>query len=344
VFSTPESGKISDRWTAVRILGGDDLDAEGAAFMRRYGLIGYPSLLAITAGGALVDRDLSGGRFRDATGLYQAMERAEESNRAFLAERERLLAAGDADSLLELAAKMEARLDLAAASALYERIVAAHPSVEAYDRWLRVLAAGQDREREQEVLDAVIAAYPDAEGRMAWRMRRATLHVEPPRNPTEEGEVRARLVRALEALREQVAAAGDVEGEAEVRVHMARLARAGGAPEEGDTHLDWIFEHAPDGRAALDARLLLAQAALRRRDADGVREQTAHVLEKAPDGLQAAVAHMMLGDLAYAASDLDGMEEHYGAVVRIAPDTEMAAMAKEAIEAVKRRRARDAGN
>ena len=53
VFSQADSAQISDAYVAIRILGGHDITPAGEKFMARYGVMGYPTLLAE----AMVDND-----------------------------------------------------------------------------------------------------------------------------------------------------------------------------------------------------------------------------------------------------------------------------------------------
>ena len=341
MFSTPESGKISDRWTCVEIKGGEELDEEGRAFMQRYGLRGYPSLLAVTAGGALIDRDLQDGRMRTAEYLYQAMEQADEVNRGFLELKAKLSAEDDAASKEKLADLLADRLDFEPAAELYEAAYAEAPGEALVQKRLILLARLGDREAEEALLDEVIEQFPDAKEHMGWRMRRATIHIVAPTDPSEQGENARLHAAALEPLRAELAEAEDAEGEATVRIAIARLQHGLGEVDESQANLDWVFEHAPGGRAARIAYLTLAQRALEKRDTEQAKEHAGKVLEQAPKSEEAAQAHMLLGDVAYGDHDLDAMETHFKAVVELAPGTAMADVAKNVLDSIQRRRDRD---
>lgn len=341
VFSTPESAKISDTWTAVRIEGGTDLDKAGEAFMKRYGVRGYPTLLAVTAAGDLVDGDLLDGRLRDADYLFTAMTEANEKNRSFLAERDRLLAEGDAESLVTLAEHYVKRLRDDEARALYERALAMEPSARTTELLVGVLQHAGDAKAERKTLDRMIEQFSGHPNRMAWRMRRATMHVEAPTSAFGMDVALARMVEALEELRARVASEGRPGDEAAVRVRLAEYERQRRRAEVSTSHIDWILEKTPDTPAALDALILQAEGARERRDAKTAREYAERVLEKAPESRQAARAHMLLGDLAYGDADLDRMRKHFEAVVRLAPDSSLADVARQALDSVKRRRERD---
>ncbi len=341
VFSTPESGAISDRWTAVRIEGGNDLDEEGRAFMQRYGLRSYPSLLAITAGGALLDRDLKDGRLRDAAYLYRAMEQADGLNRRFIETREELLAADDTESRVKLAGLHAARLEFGRASKLYEQAFAEEPTEDLVQRRLVLLARMGDRDAEGKLLDDAIEGFPEAEEHMGWRMRRVTLHIEPPSSPEEEDANAELHTEAIETLRQEVAEAGDVAGEATIRTTLARIEHGRGRTAESQAHLDWVFEHAPEGRSARVGHLHLARAALGKRVSDEASKHATWVIEKAPESLEAAGAHMVLGDLAYNDHDIEGMETHYQAVIDLVPGSSMAGAAQEALQWIARFRKRE---
>jgi tetratricopeptide (TPR) repeat protein len=340
VFSTPESGEISDTWTAVKIIGGDDLTEDGAAFVKRYGIGGFPRLLAVTAGGDLVASDLLDGRLRDTAYIVSAMKDADARNEGFKADRTRLLAAGDPESLTQLASLYEERWNHAAALALYERVAAEHPTAEAWDLLLKALGNGDDRDAEREALDKALARFPHDERRMGWRIRRAVMHIEPPSDPLDEEEALEAAARALESLRTTVASENDSEGEAEIRIQLATIEHQRGGEDARDAHLAWVMAHAADGTAALDARILMAEAAIDRRDKEAARTHLAWVIEKASRSVQAAKAHMLLGDLAYDAQDLDTMEKHFGAVVELVPGTTMARDARGVLDQIRKIRER----
>lgn len=339
MFSTPESGKISDRWTCVEIAGGDELDDAGREFMERYDVRGYPTLLAVTAGGALIERDLMQGRMRQAEYLYQAMEKADATNAGFL-ERKAALS-DDVASRLELADLHLARQELSAAAELLRTTFEAEPSAELAQRILELHARQGERDAETALLDDVIGRFPEAEEHIGWRMRRATIHIPPPTSEAEQAQNAAQNAESLEGLRATLAEEKNVEDEAFVRVSIARLLHAIDRAPESQAHVDWVFENAPSGRSARIAHLFLAKQAHGKRDAETVDKHAAAVFELDPKSREAATAHMMLGDLAYGDHDLDAMEKHFTAVVELAPHSSMAKDARNALEFLARRRARD---
>ena len=98
MFSQPGSDEISDKYVAVLLLGGNDMNDEGRAFAEKYGVRGYPTLLALTHDGAVVNRSI--GRTRD--GILEAMATAQTNNEEFLVEKEELEGKKDAESLRKL--------------------------------------------------------------------------------------------------------------------------------------------------------------------------------------------------------------------------------------------------
>jgi tetratricopeptide (TPR) repeat protein len=330
VFSTPESAKISDEFVSVHILGGDDLDEAGSAFMELYSVQGYPTLLAVTAGGGLVDGDLMDGQFRDASYLLEAMHRARSENEAFVAKRDALAGKTDLASMQELADLYEQRRNATRSRELYEKILATtdEPKVDTYNRLLAILRLQKDRDAEQEALDALVKRFPAHDDRMAWRARLATLHIDPPESRADLEPYVTKVTAALEELRKQVADAGDVEGEAGVRTHLASIAGNSGEEEEFEGHVAWILEKAPDSAAAREIRLLLIRRAMQRREMEAAKEHAQWIVDNAPESRQAAEAHMVLGDLAYGEGDNDAMQAHFEAVVRLAPESRMGGIAK----------------
>ena len=112
MFSAAESRRINDAAVPVRILGGADMDDAGRAFMERYGVGGYPTLMAMTAGGAVLASDLTEGRLgawiedpaAAVAAVVQGMTAAEAREDAFQAESkvlaEKKISPGDMDLMI----------------------------------------------------------------------------------------------------------------------------------------------------------------------------------------------------------------------------------------------------
>jgi tetratricopeptide (TPR) repeat protein len=340
VFSTPESAKISDEWVSVLVRGGDELDEAGAAFMERYGVQGYPTLLAVTAGGEVVDRDLLGGQFRDADYIFGEMMKAQKTNEAYVEERARILAEGDAEKLRELARKMVDRRNPGAARKLLEKAIAKAPSPDTYQELAGVLGLLGDRDAERKTLETMIFEYPKHENRMGWRMRRATLHIDPPTDPASAQTALGSMAQALETLLAEVSKENDAEDEAKLRLELAGLRRELGELDAAQAHVDWVVENAAGTPLAHDARLFQAHTALGRGENETARELAEAVLTEVKEGPRAARAHELLGELAYGEGDMDAIVEHMRAVVELVPGTRMAKDAQELLDFIERRRKR----
>lgn len=344
MFSTAEAAEIGTEFRAVRILGGNDLDEVGEAFLQRYGVRGYPTLLAVTAGGDLLDGDLMGGRLRTAPEILAALRAAKAANDAFLSERVRLESLGDAKSLRRLAELHRARRNLAAARETLETILETDGDapVEVRKELLSVLARTEDRDAERAMLDDVVERYPDDEDHTEWLVRRATMHIPRPTSMAEMESVIGEFAAAIEQLRGEAAKAGRTSQEAELRVSLAKIAADRSDEETYQAHVDWVLEHAVEDPAAREIQMLRARRAMDVQDYAAAKEYAAWVVDHGAKGLQAAAAHQLLGDIAYGEDDWEAMERHFRAVLAAAPESRFAQIAEQALDAIERRKAEEA--
>lgn len=334
MFSRPESASLSDAYVAVRMLAGNDLTPEGEAFVARHDIQRFPTLMAMTRDGSVVDDDLLGGQIRDVASLLERLGEAAETEKAFVAEREAALAAGDAASLEALAASVLERAQPERAAALLEQAVEAGAGRDALVRLADLRHDVADVKGEQEALDRLLAEFPDDPEAPAWRIRRATAHLPSEASAEDADAVAAQHLEALEALRETMGAEGDANAEAHVRFRLAELLTAQRRSKDAEAHLTWIVEHAPGSRPGRTTCILLARRALRKADLKAATRYAETVLDAAPTSPQAVDAHVLLGDLAYAQGDPATYLEHLKALVREFPGTVAAERAAETIPSI----------
>jgi tetratricopeptide (TPR) repeat protein len=259
VFSKDGSAAISDGFVAVRMLGGTDLDDAGRAFMERYGIEGYPTLLAMTAEGDVLARDLP----RELEGILGALAKAKTDNEAFLAKRDVLAKKADLGSLTELADLYLGRENYAVARGLYERIAREKPDGDVLTRLAGILRRLGDKPAERKLLETAVAKHPGDARSAAWRIRLATLEIPTQAQSREEWlAVVEKQAAALSALFEVVRKEGKPEVEAAVRAELGTWLREKGDAAGSKAHFDWILENAPKSPSAAVAHLKLAEAAL----------------------------------------------------------------------------------
>ena len=241
MFSQAESKQISDDFTAVRLLGGNDLDDAGRAFMERYGVGGYPTLLAMTSDGAVVGRDLD----RSLEGILKAMGKAAEADATFRARVKEIGASQLPEALREMAGLYKDRMQNDLARANYEKLVASKPQVEDQVDLLEVLTALGDKPARIGLLTTLVATRKDHEDHIQWRMDLATADL-PTKIETREQytEMMGLKKAALEKLVKEVK---ETNAQAVVRNELAdTLARL----NEGDAavgHWDWILANVKEG-------------------------------------------------------------------------------------------------
>ena len=117
MFSTADSKQISDKYVAVRLLGGNDLDDECRDFMQRYGVQGYPTLLAMTPDGAVLGTDFQ----RDVAGILATMDQAATADQNFRTKAKELGASKLPEAVRTMAGLYKDRMQWAEARTRYER-------------------------------------------------------------------------------------------------------------------------------------------------------------------------------------------------------------------------------
>jgi len=270
VFSQAESAAISDKYTAVRLIGGNDLDDEGKAFMKRYGVGGYPTLLAMTADGAVLSRSFD----RTVEGILSAMATAVTSNADFLTKEADLGKKTDAASQRELAGLYKQRSQLQNARAGYEKLVASTPAVEDQESLLEVLDGLGDTAARKALLKTLVDTRKDNPKNIVWRTTLATADL-PTRFSSREEWIDAMGKRKaiFTALLADVKKPAD---QAHVRGQLASILANTGDQEGAEAHWDWILENAPKSEAAANALYLKGNGLIRKGqfegDPDKVRE------------------------------------------------------------------------
>lgn len=248
MFSQDGSAALSDKFTAVKLLGGNDLDDEGKAFMKRYGVGGYPTLLAMTPDGAVVSRSFGD---RTLEGIVGSMVAAVTADGEFRAKEADLASKTDAASVREMAGLYKARSQLDKARTRYEKLTAEKPSVEDQENLLEVVSSLGDSAARKGLLATLVGTRSDHAKHIEWRTELAMVDV--PTQVTSRAEwndVMGKRKAALTALLPEVEKVAD---QAHVRGILADIAANTGDRDAAGAHWDWILEKAPDSKAAAGA-------------------------------------------------------------------------------------------
>ena len=246
VFSQAESSQISDKYTAVRILGGNELDDEGRAFMARYGVGGYPTLLAMTADGAVLGRSFE----RTIEGILDAMKKASEADATFRAREEEIGKSQLPEALREMGGLYKDRMQWDKARADFEKLTASNPKLDDQVALLEVYTAQNATEERKKLLTTLVDTYKDNKDRIQWRIDLATADI--PSRVTTREEFMAMMDGRKAALEGLVAQVKEPADQAIVRKQLADVLARLNKVDEAMTHWDWILEHAPDSPAVPD--------------------------------------------------------------------------------------------
>jgi tetratricopeptide (TPR) repeat protein len=291
VFSQAESAKISDRFVAVRMLGGLDETPEVEQFMQRYEVEGFPTLLAMTADGAVLSREIP----RNVDGILAAMEDAQKSEVDFQAKKTALAGKSDPESLATMAKMHLERYDLPAAQVLYAKVVASTPTAENYGMLAAIYGRTGQKDEERRTLQAMVQRFADSPERMEWRIQLATIDL--PNRATTEEEFHALVdshMAALSGLLAEVEKEKSVAGQSEIRFRLGKYAEQKQDFAAMKAHLAWIVENDPKGKFGPKARMILAFAAFQ----DSELETAVALLEKlvadSPESPEAAQAREVL--------------------------------------------------
>ncbi len=263
MFSQADSSKISDKFTAVLMLGGNDLDDEGKAFMQRYGVGGYPTLLAMTPDGAVVGRDFE----RSLDGIIATMERAVTNNEEFLKTESELGDKTDADSVRTLAGLYKERSQLAKARTGYETLTKTSPDVADQEALLAVLGGLGDKEARRALLKTLVDTRAGHEKHIDWRMEHAMADL--PTQVTSREEFMEVMGKRKEALTGLLPTVKEPADQAAVRGMLAQILANTGDREGAQEHWDWILEKAPKSKAAAGALWMKGQNLIRQGQFEG---------------------------------------------------------------------------
>ena len=196
MFSKDGSAEISDKYVAVKLLGGNDLDDEGKAVMKRYGIGGYPTLLGLDSDGALLQTEFS----RSTEGIVKAMEGAAEAKVEFakkLKEYEAKkddvdLQRGIADLYLKRRQMKEARPMLEA--------IAKQGKADDLTKLLSCLQAMDDKDAAKGLMGTLVEKFPDHEQYASWRMTLAMADLEQPSRELDREENKKRFEAIADAI------------------------------------------------------------------------------------------------------------------------------------------------
>ncbi len=263
VFSLADSSKISDQFTAVQLLGGNDLDDEGKAFMQRYDVGGYPTLLAMTPDGAVVSREFD----RTLDGILSAMEAAVTKNEEFKKSETELSAKTDAESVRTLAALYKERSQLTKARAGYETLTKKDPEIADQEALLDVLGSLGDNAARKALLKVLVDTRAGHEKHIDWRMEHAMADL--PRQVTSREEFIDVMGKRKTVLEELLPSVKEPMDQAAVRGMLAQILANTGDREGAEEHWSWILEKAPKSKAAAAALWMKGQNLIRQGQFEG---------------------------------------------------------------------------
>jgi tetratricopeptide (TPR) repeat protein len=286
VFSRPDAARISDEYVAVRLLGGDDATPEVDAFMQRYDVEGYPTLLAMTADGAVLSRIRTFNQDGPlgAQEFLAALAEATKQDAEFQARRKELLAKDDPAAWAEVVKALVDRGEHAAARDVHRRILAKEPTVDNHGMLAFLEEKAGDRAGERATLESMLAKFAGHPERIEWRIRLATMDIGSTAKTEEEAEALiARHLAVLEKLLATVEAEGSVPDQAEVHMRLANMLAQKGDDQGMAKHLRWIVEKDTTGARAPAARLALAYALYQSEDLPPAIEHLEVLVAKHPD-------------------------------------------------------------
>ncbi len=275
MFSKPESAEISNNFVAVRLLGGHDLNDEGRAFAKRYGVRGFPTMLAMNADGGVLHKEFQ----RDVDGILEGMLLAGEMQARFQRDEAALKGKTDAASVRALAELYKQRLQYEAARSRYESLTKKDPQVDDQVALLEILQAMNETAAAKALLGTLVKTQPDDARAIEWRIALQLADVPKSYSSREEAKAgQEKTMAALSALLGEVKAKAD---QAMVRLHIARILNGTRDREAALEHWEWILEHARDSAAAPEALMQTAGALFRgaRGDADLLEEVQALLQE-----------------------------------------------------------------
>jgi tetratricopeptide (TPR) repeat protein len=301
IWSQPGSAPLGERFVAVRMLGGNDATPEVEAFLERYEVEGFPTLLAMTPDGGVVAR-LSGfdeaGKPITPGAMVERMDQAAAHEAEFAKFRAEATAKGDARVKEQLAGLLMQRYELDAAHEVYRQVVQSTPTADAYGMLAGLQAMTGRKAELKKTLETMLAKFPDHPERIEWRISLRTADL-PSRatGPEEVKKVIAQHEAAFTQLLREIEPEGRPGDQAEIRYRLADLARQRRDDAGAKPQLQWILDHDGAGRRAAHARYVLAVLAYRADDLDGAIAGLEHVLKAHPNTPEAGLAAERLPEI-----------------------------------------------
>lgn len=254
MFSKPEGARISEKYVAVRLLGGNDLDEEGEAFMKRYGVGGYPTLLAMTSDGAVIGREFG----RTAEGILAGMDRARTADEQFHQRHAELKNSKDPEAVRELADMYMERAQHEEARTRFEQLVSTSaPALDDQLALLEILEQLDDTAARKALLTTLIQTRKGDERNIDWRMDLATADL--PTQVTSREEWEDVMGKRKEEFTKLLASVTQPADQAVVRHSLASVLANTGDLDGAIVHWEWILANARDSRVAPDALWIMAQ-------------------------------------------------------------------------------------
>jgi hypothetical protein len=283
VFSLESSKQISDQHIAVKLLGGDDTTPETRAFMTRYGIRGYPTLLIMNADGVRLDEGKVGRTVDEILAAVDGGKKVE----AQLAEA----AKGDETEYMALLKK---HMDWNTLGAMIEKKAAAAPTAELHEDLHEIYAKTGDMKKADALMETMISTYKDHEKRPGWRVAVAK---KPMNGVNSIEEYKAKVPGAIDSLNALIKAADeekDLKTGVAARLELGNLLSGSdrhiGRGAEADALFDWIIENHADTNYAPTAQMGKANRCWSKKDFAGCRAALQVILDKWPDSEEAKIA------------------------------------------------------
>ncbi len=266
-FSTKDSKTISDAYVAVRVTGGDDMDAGAWEFMSTYDVQSFPTLLVMNARGHVVNRNVRG----DVNGMLDALLRADLAEEEFARSAE----SKDATVRLERAKLLETRMAWDDAVAAYRSLAQDAPS-EKVRTALRRLAHKR-------------ANIHIQNAQVDW-----VLDPPVPGEDEKREELLDKYETRLVALGTKFGEQKDVDGIAAVLVMRGRVASMRKRTKQAQGHFDAVLAEHGKTLAAAPALLGKAELAHEAEDFAACKQLLARLLREHPEADEVRAAQNML--------------------------------------------------
>ncbi len=257
MFSKDGSNEISDKYVAVKLLGGDDLDDEGKAVSKRYAVRGFPTMLGLDSNGAVLQSSFP----RSTEGILTAMEAAGKAKEKF-AEKLKAFEAkkDDADAQRDMADLYIERRQMEEARPLLEGL-AKKGEADDLIKLMSCLSALEDKEAANSVMDTLIEKFPEHEQYASWRITKAIGNLPKPQRGLDQEENIKRLTKIIESVEPLLKDTKEMHHHA-IHGQLMGMKANLGKHEETAIHAEWIIKHAPKSEHAPQALLMSAISAI----------------------------------------------------------------------------------